>query len=143
MSIVIRHLGKEQGATTLALLTHGEFEFTAMVHGSKGELVAHLNQDCLVEMSFEKLVSWRELPEFDDKQSCIRSATHDKDAITLSGRVHSITEVDERSQTLDLYLQTGPEFLAISSEELGGSAPKVGTALEITVHGLCFYPTGA
>jgi hypothetical protein len=142
VSIVIHRLGNEQGAATSADLRHGNYVFAALVHGSKESLFKLLNQECLTEMSFERIVSWSELPEFQDEQSCIEPSGEFFGAVTLRGRVHSTTEVDVNVQVVDLYLQTGPEFLAISSEELGGAVPSVGTALEVTVYGLCFYPTG-
>ena len=142
MSIVIHRLGNEEGAATCAHLRHGDYEFAALVHGSKESLSKLLNQECLTEMSFERIASWSELPEFHDEQSCIKPSAEVFGAVTLRGRVHSTTQVDVNVQVVDLYLQTGPEFLAISSVELGGVVPSVGTALEVTVHGLCFYPTG-
>jgi hypothetical protein len=142
VSIFIHRLGNEQGATTSAHLRHGNYEFAALVHGSKESLSKLLNQECLIEMSFERIASWRELSEFKDEQSCIKPSAEVIGAVTLRGRVHSTTGVDVNVQVVDLYLQTGPEFLAISSAELGGLVPSVGTALEVTVYGLCFYPTG-
>jgi hypothetical protein len=142
VSIVIRRLSNEQGAATCAHVRHGNHEFAALVHGSKASLAKLLNRECLTEMSFERVASWRELPQFEDEQSCITPSTEIFGAVTLRGRVHSTTEVGDNVQVIDLYLQTGPEFLAVSSEELGGVIPSIGTALEVTVHGLCFYPTG-
>ena len=142
MSIVIRSLGKQQGESTVACVAHGAYEFTALVHGSKSGLASLVNRDCLAEMSFSRIASWKAIPDFSDEQSCIRTSSEGEGAIVVLGRVHNFTEVDDHSGIVDLYLQTGPEFLAISSQELGGDIPVVGTALEVTVYGLCFYPTG-
>jgi hypothetical protein len=140
VSIVIHRLGNEHASTTSAYLRHGDHEFAALVHGSTASLSKLLNRECLTEMSFERVASWNELTEFQDEQSCIKQSAQVRGAITLRGRVHSTTQVDDNVQIVDLYLRTGPEFLAISSEELGGHVPAVGSALKVTVHGLCFYP---
>ena len=142
MSIVIYQLGSERREATSAHIGHGGHQFEALVHGGKAALIKLINQECLTEMSFERVASWNELQEFQDEESCIKPSADFLGAVTLCGRVHNITEVNAGVRIIDLYLQTGPEFLAISSKELGGFVPSVGTGLKITVHGLCFYPTG-
>lgn len=107
------------------------------------DLLPLIDQYSTVEMSFDELVTWRVLPLFEDDQSCICPAVDVEGATTLVGRVHNVTEIGEGSQVVDLYLQTGPEFLAICTNELGGEAPRVGTGLAVTVRGLCFFPTHA
>jgi hypothetical protein len=142
MSIVILRLDKEQGPRVSAKVRHGSHDFVALIHGSKSTLTELVGKDCVVEMLFESVASWKELHEFQDDQSCIMSSANTPDAITLRGRVHNISDLDENSQVIDLYLQIGREFLALSSAELNDVVPALGAALEITVHGLCFYPTG-
>lgn len=142
MSITILRLGKEQGPRVSAKVRHGSHEFVALIDGSRSTLTELVGEDCVVEMLFDSVASWRELHEFQDDQSCIMSSANTPDAATLRGRVHNISDLDDNSQIIDLYLQTGPEFLAVSSAELNGVVPALGSALEITVHGLCFYPTG-
>ena len=142
MSVVIRQLGCADGDAVSVRVRHEENEFNALIHGSKSELTALPNQECIVEMSFERVVAWREIAEFEDAQSCIKQDETIAGAVTLCGRVHSVMEVESGVEIIDLYLQKGPEFLAIKSTELGGSVPAVGSALEVTVYGLCFYPTG-
>ena len=96
----------------------------------------------MVEMTFERVASWRELPEFDDAQACIKQSAEVADALVLQGRVHDVIEGGDEARFIDLYLQTGPEFVAIPSKDLDGTIPAVGTGLEITVFGLCFWLTG-
>lgn len=142
MSVVIRQIGGVNGNVVSARVRHKENEFNALIYGLKSELTALLNQECLVEMSFERVVAWREISEFEDVLSGIKQDETIAGAVTLCGRVHSVMEVESGVEIIDLYLQNGPEFLAIESDELGGSVPAVGSALEVTVYGLCFYPTG-
>jgi len=142
MSIVIHSLDEERGTATWALVSHGKNVFNALVNGGRSKLMSLLNQEQLTEMSFENVVHWRELPGFRDEESGIEAAHGMDDGVTLKGRVHNVVEVGEESNVIDVYLQAGPEFLAVSSQELRGKVPEVGVGIEITVQGLCFYPTG-
>lgn len=142
MSIVILYLKDEKDNATLASLKHGEYEFTALVDGKKASLAGLLGQDCCTEMCYEHLISWQLLAGFEDTDSCIKASARPSGGITIRGRVHSVTVVDAQgTQIFDLYIQNGPEFLAVSSQELEGQLPEVGAGLEVTVEGLCFYPT--
>ena len=140
MSIIIYKLGDEAAGATHAYIRHGKHELEALVHGSKASLAKLVNQECMVEMAFERVAKWHELSEFEDEQSCIARSTEVLGAVVIRGRVHSTTEIGDNVYIVDLYLQTGPEFLAISSEELEGIVPAVHTGVEVTVYGLCFYP---
>jgi hypothetical protein len=142
MSIVIQELGETDGQAVSARVRHCENEFTALIHGMKSKLIALLNQECLVELSFQRVAAWRELSEFEDEQSGIKQSNAIAGAVTIQGRVHNFIEVEPGAGVIDLYLRNGPEFLAIESDEIGGAVPSVGSALELTVYGLCFYPAG-
>ena len=108
MSIVILHLGNEQGSRVSASVRHGRHEFTALIDGSKSNLAESLGEDYIVEMRFDTVASWKELHDFQDEQSCIMSSSDAPGAVTLRGRVHNVSEVDESNRIIDLYLQNGP-----------------------------------
>ncbi len=141
MSIIIESIDSEQGTTVRAHVRHELSEFVALVYGTRESLRLHLRKECLVEMTFERVIAWHEIQDFDDESSCIKATPQRSDAITIQRRVHSVIAVDADSSIVDLYLRTGPEFLTIDVKELGGFVPQVGTGLEVTVVGLCFYPT--
>ena len=143
MSIIIQLFDEEHGTATHATLRHGDHEFNVLIHGKKIDLLPLLGKSMRTEVSFDRIVSWTRLNDFDDDQSCIKSSNEFVGAHTLRGRVHNVIEIESNKSIVDLYLQTGPEFLAISSEELGSQMVPVGTALEITVYGLRFHPTCA
>jgi hypothetical protein len=140
VSITLERLDDELGSAVHAQVRHGGHVFSALVKGDKVGLRPLLGQECLVEMSFEQVVNWREVPDFQDEDSCIKASLTIAGAVMLQGRVHSVLPIDSASSVVDLYLKTGPEFLAIDSQELDGFIPEVGSALEVHVHGLCFYP---
>ena len=140
MSIIILGLGEEQGDCCHARVRHEDHEFDALVLGSRVSLESLLNESHCAEMSFERLLSWRELENFRNEQSSIHAAPDMDDAIVLTGKVLSIIPVDD-VQIIDIYLRAGPEFLTLSSDEIDGKLPAIGSGVEVTVSGLCFYPT--
>ena len=141
MAILIQKLVHEHGGKTSAFISHGDHKFEAFVHGSRAELAPRVDTDCMAEMTFERAVSWRELPEFDDAQACIMQSAEVAGAVLVQGRVHNIIERGNDPPLVDLYLQTGPEFLVIPSEKLDGYIPVVGAGLEVPLVGLCFWLT--
>ncbi|WP_256077162.1 hypothetical protein [Massilia sp. YIM B04103] len=141
MSITVVQLGVEHGSLTHAQVQHGAHVFAALVNGSRESLAPLLGCQTLVEMSFQDVADWRELPDFQDEDSCIQASAVIRNAVVVRGRVHNVLPVDSESSVIDLYLRTGPEFITIESSELGGFIPTVGAGLEIHVQGLCFYPT--
>jgi hypothetical protein len=141
VSITLERVNAVHGSSVQAQIRHGDHVFGALVSGDIETLQPLLGRESLVEMSFEQIASWRKIPAFEDEDSCIRASATIPGAVMLQGRVHNVLPIDSESSVVDLYLRTGPEFVAINSKQLGGFVPKVGSALEIHVHGLCFYPT--
>jgi hypothetical protein len=141
VAIVIESLEHEVGSSTWAKVRHGRFLFNALVNGKQSELQQLLGHECLVELGFEKIASWRIVAGFKDEDSCIKASEEVPGGICVMGNVHSVMPISSGAALVDVYLQTGPEFLAIESTELGGTVPSVGMGLEVTVLGLCFYPT--
>ncbi|MFZ6778679.1 hypothetical protein ACO0LD_17795 [Undibacterium sp. Ji83W] len=141
MSIIILNLGKEQGDCCHARVRHDDHEFDALVFGSRTSLQPLLNKSRCTEMSFERVLSWRELEDFSNEQSSIHAAPGIDAAIVLKGKVISIIPVDSDTQIIDIYLRAGPEFLALSSDEIDGKFAAIGKGVEVIVSGLCFYPS--
>lgn len=141
MAIVVHSLVEERGSATFARLGHEGREFAALVDGSAATLAKVLGQSIIVEISFDRVVSWRLLPDFDDADSCIMAVDDAPEVLVVRGRVHMSVRLDERTELLDVYLRAGPEFLAVNSTELGGSSPAIGSGIELLVAGMCFYPT--
>ena len=50
----------------------------------------------------------------------------------------NIIDVGEGKSVIDIYIQNGPEFLSVTSEELENKVPILGSGLEMTVENLCF-----
>lgn len=141
MSITLLQLGIEHAAFVPAQVRHGAHVFAALVYGSREGLVPLLGRPTLVEISFQDVADWRELPDFQDEDACIQASMLMRNTVVVRGRVHKVLPVDSAASVIDLYLQAGPEFIAIDSNELGGFIPAVGAGLELHIQGLCLYPT--
>jgi hypothetical protein len=141
MSITILHIEVQQNDKCLARVRHEENELLVLVYGDAEFLSAKLGQELIVEMNYTRLLRWKECPEFSDEKSYIRQNHASQDAISVYGRVHNVMAVGEGEELIDLYIQNGPEFLSIAKSELGASAPAIGTGIEVTLEGLCFYPS--
>lgn len=141
MSIIIQRFYEKLDKKMLASIRHCGKEFTAFVYGSEYSLLPKIGQQCIVEMGYEKVVEWKVIPDFLDRMSSIQSSGRQYNAITISGRVHNIMDIGDDQSIIDIYIQSGPEFLSVTSGELGNQIPALGSALEITVENLCFYPT--
>jgi hypothetical protein len=61
--------------------------------------------------------------------------------VRIVGDMHNILQLDDGGSLFDVYLRTGPEFVTFASKDLPGDSPQLSDSLEVTVKGLCFYPT--
>ncbi len=143
MAIVVHSLLEERGPAVFARVSHAGREFAALVDGSLSTWTKELGRSIIVELSFDRVVSWRLVPDFDDDDSGIIAVEDAPEALVIRGRVHSVIPVDADTAVLDVYLRAGPEFLTLDSNELGGSSPVIGSGIELIVEGLCFRPTRA
>ena len=76
----------------------------------------------------------------DDRQSGL-FATDDTVVVLADGRVHNHVEIGSDHVLIHVYSQTGPEYFAVTSEELGGIVPAIDTRLRVWLLGLSVYPT--
>lgn len=141
MSVVIQRIEAQEDGKCLALVRHEENEFLSHVCGNAESLSTQLGRECIVEIGYTRVVAWKELPGFVDDQSFIRPSRAYPGAISVKGRVHGVIAVGDGEEIIDLYVQNGPEFLSIAKSELGAAAPTIGNGMEVTLEGLCFYPT--
>jgi hypothetical protein len=141
MSIVIQQLKEKLDTKMLAIVLHSDAELVALVSGSEELLNKHLGSECLVELDYDKVIAWKEVPDFQDETSGIQGSSSQPNAATLRGRVHNVMDIGDQTAIIDIYIQSGPEFLSVESGELGNQTPAIGAGVEITVENLCFYPT--
>jgi hypothetical protein len=142
MSIRIERLEQVDGGARAAVIRHGENELQVHISGDEAKLARLVGTECITEMSVERVSSWKTLPDFVDEQSGIQSLGNAIGAAIIRGRVHNLVPADD-GIIIDIYLQTGAEFIAVSSRALGESMPELNAGVELHVDGLCVYPSGA
>lgn len=62
--------------------------------------------------------------------------------VLVDGTVSTILSLEDDGDLIDLYLMNGPEFLAVSSAELGQSPP-LDSRVRVWVRGLRIYPVSS
>lgn len=122
-----------------AVLRHGEQLVTVILRCDLAE-AQQLPPSFTAELDYHSVVRFEaDLPP-DDSQSGL-FATDDPTVVLADGRVHSHVEVGPDHVLIDVYSQCGPEFFTVTSEELDGLVPAVGTRLRAWLLGLSVYPT--
>lgn len=140
MAIFINEVLEELDDRVRARIRHNGSEFNACVFGSPLKISSSIGTELVVEISYESVVASRRIEDFDDSDSIIMSESPESEILLVRGRVHSIIEDGSGGYIVDLYLQTGPEFITATSEELG-FVPEIDSGLELELEGVCFYPT--
>jgi hypothetical protein len=122
-----------------AVLKHQAQLLTVILKCSYAEAVA-LPPEFLAEMDHKSVVKFEAGLPADDSSSGL-FATDDAAVILADGTVHNHLEIGPDHVVIDVYVQRGPEFFAVTSEELGGTLPDIGTRLRVWLLGLSVYPT--
>lgn len=139
MAIQIEVLLEEVQGKTSALITHGSSKIHAYVNGQKKDLVDIVGSTIIVEMDYEKIISWNEVQCFNEEMSGIFPDSSIPNSVLIRGQVHNVIDIGNNEQLIDIYLFNGPEFLSVSSKEINSRVPKVGVGIEVLVENLCFY----
>ena len=122
-----------------ALVHHHAQMLTVILRIGHAEAVS-LPADFTAEVDYTSVVRFEADLPADDSQSGF-FATDDPAVILADGRVHNYVEIGDDHVLIDVYSQTGPEFFTVTSEELGGSVPAIGSRLRVWLLGLSVYPT--
>jgi hypothetical protein len=138
MAIVLHAIESVADRMVTALIEHGGRRFSASVAGDPDRLRAAIGAPLLVELDYQVVRSFRVL-EHDDPVAHGLFPLPSGD-IRVVGAVHNIMRFPSTPTLVDVYLQTGPEFITFEADALG-EEPMLGTGIEVVVAGLCFYPT--
>ena len=119
-------------------VTHNGYKLDAVLVGQFDRLRQLLHTDTTAEYELNEIISVDSGLEKDDAVSGIFPLANGE--IAIDGSIHNETEIDSRFSLLDIYIQNGADFLAVTSEDLG-QKPQVGTRIRIVGKGLHVYPT--
>ncbi len=122
----------------LGSVTHNGHTFDAVLVGDFQQLQSILHKDVTAEYELNEIISAEHGLAKDDTLSGMFPLADGQ--IAVDGSVHNETKLDEHLSLLDIYIQNGADFLAITSDELGHK-PAVGSRIRIVGKGLHVYPT--
>ena len=137
MSIYIKNIFHAEGDKCFCQVDHEGNTLNCFVYGSEENLSDELRKEIQSEVGFEGVIEAKTIPDFNDSESGIKQSDREL-SYKVQGRVHSI--IKEENDIYDIYIQNGPEFICITSDEWE-IKPNIGDGVLVIVTGLCFYPT--
>jgi hypothetical protein len=141
MSITIEQVLAKTDKGVQVLLRHAGQHLRAEVAASSDQASAALGQSLTVELGFAAVLSWSVLRGESEREHGLFQDHRTLGIVRIVGDVHNILQLDDGGALFDVYLRAGPEFVTFESKDLPGHAPQLRESLEVTVEGLCFYPT--
>ena len=117
---------------------HNGNTIDAVAVGSLNQIKALLHGNITCEYEIDEIISAECGLEKNDSVSGIFPLQSGE--IAIDGSVHNLIHIDEQSFMIDIYIQNGADFLAITTDELG-EKPPVGSRIRLTVQGLNVFPT--
>ena len=139
MGVVIEHVdaSNEYEDRHAATILHQDHRINAVVFGPFDRVSSLVGASVTAEYELTKIESAElDLPAQDGASGIFEEAT---DTILIDGTVHLLTRVDDHMTCIDIYIQNGADFLAISSDDVE-RIPKTGSRIRIRGHGLVVYP---
>jgi hypothetical protein len=121
-----------------AVLEHADQKIRAFVFTTKDQ-ISGLSPSFTAELDYDEVLRHELFEKADDDASGI-FPTGDPSVLKLDGTVHNHMPLEGGDTILDVYIQNGPEFLAVTSADLGGEVPAVGARLQVWVKGLGIFP---
>jgi hypothetical protein len=119
-------------------VTHNGHTFAAVLVGPFERLESILHTEVTAEYELNEIIAAETGLERDDSVSGIFALGDGQ--LAIDGSIHNETKIDDRLSVLDIYIQNGADFLAITSEDLGRT-PAVGSRIRLRGKGLRVYPT--
>ena len=135
MSIYINSIIRPEGDKCFCQVNHEENTLNCFVYGNEEQLSHQLSEEIQVEIGFDNVIAAEAILEFNDSKSSITQSVGEL-AHNIKGRVHSII----KGEIYDIYIQNGPEFICITSNEWK-LKPNIGDGVLVKITGLCFYPS--
>ena len=119
-------------------VTHNGHTFDAVLVGEFDRLKSILNTEARAEYELNEPISANCGLAKDDTLSGIFPSADGR--IAIDGSIHNEIKIDDEFSLLDVYIQNGADFLAVTSDDLGHKPP-VGSRIRIVGKGLHVYPS--
>ena len=139
MAVFIEKIDRKEGCSDkhFGVVRHNGHRLKVVLVGPYDHLVTLIRKDVSVEYELEEVIAADiDLP-VDDVASGIFAGQGNH--VLIDGTVHNEI-IDDAVSVVDVYIQNGADFLAVTSEELTAK-PRTGTRIRITGKGLHVYPT--
>ena len=123
---------------TYGKIDHQGHMLDAVLFGDYDRLDELRNVDATAEYELNEIVATEvNLPKANELSGIYPKAD---DLTVVDGLVHSEIVIDDVVSVFDVYIQNGPDFISISTEDLS-ERPKMDTRIRIIGRGLHAYPT--
>ena len=139
MAFALSEVHELQRDVCHAVVRHHDQLLTVILRCCHTEALA-LPPEFVAEIDHSSVLRFEANLPPDDSQSGF-FPTDDPCVILADGQIHNHLEIDSDHVLLDVYTQAGPEFFTVTSEELDGTIPVVGSRLRVWLLGLSIYPT--
>lgn len=139
MGVIIKSIHRMEGYADrhFAAITHCGHALDVVLCGQYEQLLTLIHLEITAEYELNEVIAINTELAGDDSLSGIYPL--EEKQIAVDGTIHNECEIDDSVSLLDIYIQNGADFLAISTDELG-IKPEVGTRIRIIGKGLRVYP---
>lgn len=140
MGVVIKNIdaSNEYEDRHSATILHQDHRINAVIFGPFARVSSLVGTSVTAEYELTKIESAElDLPAQDEASGIFEETP---DTILIDGTVHLLTHVDDHMTCIDIYMQNGADFFAISSDDIE-RIPKTGSRIRIRGRGLVVYPT--
>jgi len=136
MTFKILEILDSTSENVLAKVDHQNHQLTAIIRDMKDKEIL-LDTPIQAEISFDQILDWKVLADFEDAQSGIWQG---QDGIHLVGRIHSILDYGDGRMIMDIYMQNGPELFTVNLETAEDKILDANDGLEFIVDHLYLHP---
>jgi len=136
MTFKILEILDSTSENVLAKADHQNHQLTAIIRDMKDKEIL-LDTPIQGEISFDQILDWKVLADFEDAQSGIWQG---QDGIHLVGRIHSILDYGDGRMIMDIYMQNGPELFTVNLETAEDQILDANDGLEFIVDHLYLHP---
>jgi len=136
MTFKILEILDSTSENVLAKVDHQNHQLTAIIRDMKDKEIL-LDTPIQGEISFDQILDWKVLADFEDAQSGIWQG---QDGIHLVGRIHSILDYGDGRMIMDIYMQNGPELFTVNLETAEDQILDANDGLEFIVDHLYLHP---
>lgn len=117
----------------LVLAQHCDEMLSVYINKDIEEIKTLLNRELTFEMNYERILMWKLLEKDTDLISGLFNTC--RNTVLIRGLIHNKIQI-ENDTIIDVYIENGAEFIAITCSDIDNYVPEIGEAIEIEVEGI-------